>query len=315
VRVAALGAHTEQSCTIAGTCAGIKEAAMVKKVLLAVSLCAIAAFVVYAAAVNIKGTEPGSSATADLPQSAGGSPEEIASVAGERVEGSGAGMAALRNAAEEDKYAFAFFYKNEDEGTQEMRQVFETAMEKVADRAEHVVLNAADPSEKDIVKKYGVDRSPMPLVLAVAPNGALTRGLPRAFTEEQIMSCFVSPCMETCLKGVQDTRLVAVCVQNASTQLNAEAMEGVRAFMADPRFAKMTDLVTLDPSNPDEATTCKKFGIDPNTDQAITLLLAPPGRIVGRFKGAADKDDMVAVLMRATSGGCGPGSSPGCCPK
>lgn len=295
---------------------GIKEEAMVKKVLLAVIICGLAAFVVYAAAVSIRGTEPGSAgAAAELPQSAGGPPEGLDAVAGDRLQGSGAGMAVLRNAAEEDKYTFAFFYEDEDEGTREMREVFETAMEKVTDRAEHVVLNAADPSERDIVKKYGVDRSPMPLVLAVAPNGALTRGLPRAFTEEQIMSCFVSPCMETCLKGVQDTRLVAVCVQNASTRFNAEAMEGVRAFMADPRFAKMTDLVTLDPSNPDEATTCKKFGIDPNTDQAITLLLAPPGRIVGRFKGAANKDDMVAVLTRATSGGCGPNSSPGCCPK
>jgi hypothetical protein len=289
---------------------------MVKKVLLAVSLCAIAAFVVYAASVNIRGTEPGSAgATADLPQSASSSPKDLAAVAGERLEGSGAGTAALRNAAEEDKYTFAFFYKDEDEGTQEMRQVFETAMEKVTDRAEHVVLNAADPSEKDIVERYGVDRSPMPLVLAVAPNGALTRGLPRAFTEEQIMGCFVSPCMEKCLKGVQDTRLVAVCVQSSSTRFNDEAMAGVQAFMADQRFAQITDLVRLDPSDPDEATTCKRFSIDPNIDQAITLLLAPPGKIVGRFKGATNKDDMVAVLTRATSGGCGPGSGPGCCGK
>ncbi len=287
---------------------------MGKKLLLAVSICAVAAFVVYAA-VNIRGMEPGSAgAAADLPQSAGVSREGPAAAAGERLEGSGDGMAALRDAAEEDKYAFAFFYKDEDEGTQEMRELFETAMEKVTDRAEHVILNAADPSEKDMIEKYGIDRSPMPLVLAFAPNGALTRGLPRSFTEEQIMSCFVSPCMEMCLKGVQDSRLVAVCVQNGSTRFNEEAMAGVRAFMTDPRFARMTDLVMLDPSDPDEATTCKRFSVDPDTDQAITLLLAPPGNIIGRFKGATDKDDMVSILTRATSGGCGPGSGSGCCP-
>lgn len=286
---------------------------MGKKLLLAVSLCAVAAFVVYAAAVNIRGTEPRSSGAAELPQSAGGPTGGLAAVAGGQLEGSGAGMATLRNAADEGKYAFAFFYEDEDERTVEMRQVFETAMEKVGDRAEHVVLNATDPSETDIVKKYGVDRSPMPLVLAFAPNGALTRGLPRFFTEEQIMTGFVSPCMEKCLKGVQDTRLVAVCVQSSSTRFNDEAMAGVRTFMADPRFAQITDLVMLDPSDPGEATTCRRFSVDPNTDQAITLLLAPPGKLVGRFEGATNKDDMVYVLTKATSGGCSPGS--GCCGK
>ena len=291
---------------------------MTKKVLAVVIMCAIAAFVVYAAAVNIRSTnaEPqGDMAATPQPTDGSAPGGSFEAGAGVPLEGSGAGMTALRNAAEENKYTFAFFYKEEDEGTQEMRQLFETAMEKVAARAEHVVLNAEDPSEKDIVNRYGVDRSPMPLVLAVAPNGALTRGLPRRFSEKELMASFASPCMERCLLGVQESRLVAVCIQNASTQFNTEAMEGVRAFMADPRFAKMTDLVTLDPSNPDEATTCKKFGIDPNTDQAITLLLAPPGKILGRFKGATNKDDMVATLTRATSGGCGPGSSPGCCPK
>jgi hypothetical protein len=289
---------------------------MAKKALSVVIICGLAAFVVYAAAVNIWGTEPESpeDRTGILQSADGSGPDETSAAnADDQLEGSGAGMDALRNAAKEDKYTFAFFYKDEDEGTQEMRQLFETAMEKVANRAEHVLLDATAPSEKDIVKKYGVDSSPMPLVLVFAPNGALTRGLPQRFSEKELMASFASPCMERCLLGVQESRLVAVCVQSSSTQFNTEAMEGVSAFMADPRFAKMTDLVTLDPSNPDEATTCKKFGIDPNTDQAITLLLVPPGRILGRFMGATNKDDMVATLTRAKSGGCGPGCAPGSC--
>jgi len=285
---------------------------MAKKVLSAAIVCGLAAVVVYAVAVNIRSSdaEPqGNTAPAQQPKSAS------AALAALHVEGAGAGMDAIRSAAAEGKYTFAFFYKEEDEGTREMRQLFEKTMEKVTDRAEYVVLNASDPSEKDIVKQYEVDGSPMPLVLAIAPNGALTRGLPRRFSEKELMDSFASPCMENCLLGVQKTRLVALCAQNASTRFNAEAMEAVSAFMADPRFAKMTDLVTLDPSDPDEATTCKRFGIDPKTDQAVTLLLAPPGRIIGRFNGNTSKDEMVAILTRATTGGCGAGCAPGSCGK
>ena len=35
-------------------------------------------------------------------------------------------------------------------------------------------MNVGDPAEKALVEKFGVSRSPLPLTLAVAPNGAIT---------------------------------------------------------------------------------------------------------------------------------------------
>ena len=49
--------------------------------------------------------------------------------------GSGKGMAAIKQAADANKYLFMFFSKTDDDQTLAMRKVFDKAMERVADRA------------------------------------------------------------------------------------------------------------------------------------------------------------------------------------
>lgn len=65
---------------------------------------------------------------------------------------------------------------------------------------------------------------------------------------------------------------------------------------------------------PAPQTTSK---VDPRTSTSVTVLLAPPGSVVGKFDGAATKEQLVAKLQAAQSdpcagGKCGPG---GCGPK
>src|SRR5208283_2699955 len=58
-----------------------------------------------------------------------------------------------------------------------------------------------------------LSRAPMPLVLAVAPNGAVTGAIPLKLTEAQVGQAFVSPIAAQCLKAVQSRKLVLLCVQ------------------------------------------------------------------------------------------------------
>ena len=79
----------------------------------------------------------------------------------------------------------------EDRQTSAMWSVFQSAMGKLADRADSVAVNVSDPAEKPMVAKFGVDRSPLPLVLAIAPNGAITKGFPQV-RREPVSQAFVS---------------------------------------------------------------------------------------------------------------------------
>ncbi len=220
------------------------------------------------------------------------------------------GIAALDRAAAAGKYLLVLFYRNDDDETQAMKKVFAGAAAKL--KAHSITVNVADAAEKDIVAKFQVDRAPMPLALVVGPSGAVTGGFPGKVTEEQLSGAFVSPGLEKSLKALQEGKLVFVCVQNASTTSNEAALKGVNAFKADARYAKFTEVVSLDPTDAAESKFLAQLQIDPGTTEAVTAFLAPPGAVLAKYAGATDKNVMIATLTAATSGGCGSG---GCAPS
>jgi len=228
----------------------------------------------------------------------------------------GKGMTAIKQAADAGKYLFVFFSKTDDDQALAMRKVLDTAMEKAADRAQVVAVNISDDSEKAIVDKFDLSRAPMPLVLALAPNGAITGGFPTKFEEQQLLAAFATPSMEKVMKSLQDGKLVFVCVQNDKTRSNDAAMQGVRDFKADVRFASAIEIVTLDPTDKKEASFLTDLKVSPDTAEATTVFVAPPGTAIGKFEGATNKDALVEMLSKANTGcgpgGCGPG---GCGPK
>ena len=220
-------------------------------------------------------------------------------------QGTGKGIVAIKRAAKAGKYLFAFFRRDDDEQTRKMAQALDAAMTKVDGRAEQVTIDVSDPSERHIVKKFGVDRAPMPLVLVLAPNGAVTGGFPVRSEEKQLTEALVGPNTAKVLKALQGGKLVFVCVQNAQTKSNAPAMRGVKDFVADAEYAKSTEVVTFDPTVAAEAKFLGQIKIGPKIKQATTVLLAPPGTIVGKFEGATDKGKLVAAL-EACGVDCGP---------
>ena len=84
------------------------------------------------------------------------------------------GVAALRHAAEAKQYLFAFVYEQEDEETRAARKTFEAAVAKLTPAAKSVRVDRSRPEEKEMVEKFGLQTAPVPIVLAIAPNGAVT---------------------------------------------------------------------------------------------------------------------------------------------
>jgi hypothetical protein len=223
-------------------------------------------------------------------------------------------QAELSRAATANKYLFVFVTENNDDATQAARKTFETAAGKLADQAAWITVDRTDAAEKEFVQKYGLAQAPMPLVLAFAPNGAITGGFPAAqLTEQRLRDALVSPGMQHCLKALQERKLVLVCVQNGNTKSNDVALQGVNDFKADARFAKVTEVVKIDPTVAAEAKFLGQLQIDPKATEATTALLAPPGAVLAKFTGATEKKTLEAALQKASSG-CGPGASSGCCP-
>jgi len=222
------------------------------------------------------------------------------------------GVLAVARVAKANKYAFVFFFRADDERTQAMRAALESGVEKMPKKAEVIAINLTDPLEKATVNKFGVSRAPMPLILAVAPTGAITKSWFRDFDAKQLGQAFVSPSEAQCLKALQERKMVLVCIQNGKTAHNDEATQGVNEFKADRLYAAQTTIVAVDPTNEAEADFLKKLRVSPETEEAVTVLMAPPGRPIATFTGATKKVAIVAATKKAGSK-CDPKS--GCCGK
>lgn len=229
-----------------------------------------------------------------------------------------AAQAALEQAAAANKYAFVFFWKDRNPQTDRAWAVLQPLAAKMADAAVIAAVQVSDPNEKQLVAHYGVDRAPLPLVMAIAPCGAITKAFTGEFNEQQLQTAFVSPGTQYCLKALQDQKLVFVCVTDANPAEPALAVpEAVRQFKADERFGAATEVVLLNASDAREAAFLQELKVDPRAAKPLTVFLAPPGAVIGQFDARATKDDFVKQVVGSQSnpcagGQCGPN---GCGPR
>jgi hypothetical protein len=185
------------------------------------------------------------------------------------------------------------------------------------DRAESVEVDVADTANAPTVRTYGVSRAPLPLVLVVAPNGAVTAGFPGACDPQALADALVGPLTATCLKALQDGKVVLICVQNGGSRNAEAALKTVAAFKADQRIKGFAESVVIDPTDGAEKSFLNKLRVDPTNGVATTVLVAPPGRVAGTYTNVVTAEAMFTDLSRAMagatcgSGGCGPAAG-GC---
>lgn len=225
------------------------------------------------------------------------------------------GMDAIQNASKENKYLFIFFYKEMNEKTIQLQKIFDQTMQKLGEQSRSIKVKSTDPAEKPIIDRFNLKRSPMPFVLVLAPNGAITGGF-SSFTEDQLMGAFTSAGAAQCLKGLQEKKLVLLCLQNDQTINNEDALRGVNDFKADERFSNATEVVVINPADKNEQKFLNQLSIDTHSNQATTVLISPPAEIIGTYQGPTSKDKILADLQKASSCCCGPGCCcpGGCCP-
>lgn len=221
---------------------------------------------------------------------------------------------ALAKAARAGRHAFVFCYGRDDEATRTARAGFEAAVAGLTDRGDAVFLDRRQDADADVVTEYKLRAAPVPLVLVLAPNGAVTGGYRAAdATAEKLAAAVASPAKQACLRALQDRKLVLLCVQNGSTPEAAQALAGAEAFRHDKRFADSTQLLKVDPADGLEQKFLEELQVPGKPPSAVTVFLAPPGVLVGMFEGATEASMFVSALVKATSsaGGCG---SSGCGP-
>lgn len=205
--------------------------------------------------------------------------------------------------SDKGNYTFVFLYKNENERTIQLKRIFDDSVSKL-NNVRAISMNVNESSTQPFIDKYKLERAPMPFVMVIAPNGAVTGGFP-SFTGQQLSDSIVSAGATNCLKALQENKLVVLCLKNKQTAHNQDVSQTINSFKTDTRFSKATRIVVIDPSDNRELKFLNQLEVNPSTTEATTLLITPPATVIGKFQGAITKDQLVASIKKATSGCCG----------
>ncbi len=194
------------------------------------------------------------------------------------------------------KFTFILFWKENNAATQNMNAKLKAALAQKSDRAELTAVNISDAANQAIVERYKVGRAPMPLIMCVAANGAITGAIPDKVTDEAVDRLLVTPTMTQCMKALQENKLVLVHVKADD---NAVMPKGASEFAADPAFQPRTTMVSFRRDDPNEGRFLADMQIDSKTSGSLVALLAPPGVLVGKYADGVAKTQIAAELHAA----------------
>lgn len=205
--------------------------------------------------------------------------------------------ATLQQAQQAGKFTFVVFYRDNSPQTQKMLQAVQQT---VANRGQQTTMAAASvtaPEGQAMAEQFNVSRAPMPITVAVAPNGAVTGLFPRQVAKANLDAAVVPPVMMECMKQLQDQKLVFVCLTQSE---QAAVPAGVRALQLDSQFKDRMALVALNVQNTAEARLMQQLKVDVNQVQGpYAALIAPPGVLVGHFNGTSSADQIAAAIHKA----------------
>lgn len=208
----------------------------------------------------------------------------------------GKGETALKQAAADNKSLYLLVHRDWNAQTQAAAQVVKAVAEKYPAKATWASVNITDPSEKAVVDKFQVSRAPTPMILVVHPNGATTGVFVQKVEEAKLVESLVSPKKAECMKALQQNQLVLLC---ASPSAQQDVPQGVNELKADPHFAQRTQVLKIQLNDPSESSFFQEMEVDPKSSAPVTVFLAPPGVLVGKFPVTATKDELAAALAAA----------------
>ncbi len=200
----------------------------------------------------------------------------------------------LALASKANQTAFLLFHRGNDARTQALHRTLANLSANRDDAS--VVAIAVNSAEPRLIQRFDATRMPLPAIVAVAPNDAVTGVFAQRFTEAEFNSAIVSPGYADCVKALQNDCLVLLCIHPAGQTV---LPQGVAEFQANNSYEKQIQVVNVSAADPKEAKTLAELGVPANVASATTVFMAPPGVMLGKFDQGVTASTLAARLAEA----------------
>jgi hypothetical protein len=200
-------------------------------------------------------------------------------------------------AGEPARFRFILFWNENNPQTQQISQTLSVAATRQPGRFDWTSVNVRDAASQILVEQYQVSRAPMPLVVCVAPNGAITGAYVRQFNDAAVERSLVTPAMADVTKALQEKKIILLHIKPvAESPLPVGAVE----FAAEPDFHARTTVIDLVLTDPAEKRFLTDMKVTPaDVRESMVVVMAPPAVLVGKFAANVTKDQIAAQLHAA----------------
>jgi hypothetical protein len=204
---------------------------------------------------------------------------------------------ALQQSSTAGQFTYVLFYKDADAATQSLAGNLQQCAAQYPGQVALANVQVTNPAEQALVAKYGVARAPMPMALAIGPNGATTGVFRKDATPAVLANGIVPPTMLQCMKHLQEGKLVFVSVHSTP---EPQVPAGVALFAGSPDFQNRTAFVAMAAGDTREAVLLGQMQVNPAAVKGTTcVLIAPPGVLVGQFNGASTPEQIGQAVHKA----------------
>lgn len=174
---------------------------------------------------------------------------------------------------------FLLFYRSNDRLTQAVYGTLKAGASKRKDAA-ILPIQVDDRAERGLIERFDVTRTPLPAVVSLAPNGAVTGVFSQQIKPEEVDGAVVSAGYAKCIKAMQSGQIVLLCVQPAARGF---VPKGVQDFQADRLYRERTQVVNISATDPGEAQFVKQLGLNARSASPQVVFMAPPGVMLGAY--------------------------------
>jgi hypothetical protein len=192
-------------------------------------------------------------------------------------------------------FSFVLFYGTNDRLTQ---AAYQTLKAEVGKRKNMAILpiRLDNAAERGLIERFDATRAPMPAIVALAPNGAVTGVFSQQIKLEEVDGAFATPGYAQCIKAMQDNRIVLLCVQPAT---RAFVPQGVQQFQADRLYHERTHVVNISVNDPAEARFIQQLRLRSDVATPQVVFMAPPGVLLGTYDASVTHATLTEKLVAA----------------
>lgn len=207
----------------------------------------------------------------------------------------------MRDSANNGKYTYVMFYRANDLATRRMAATVSEQVSNTPEKTSWVQVNVTDRSAAGIVQKYDAGRLPMPTVMGIAPNGAITCVSQLKVSPQQLDNAILTPRYSEMVRNLQQQKIAVVCLQPASGKF---LPSGVTQLQANSNLKNHIVTVSASADDASEAKFFDRMRVETNIQEPVVLMFAPPGVFLGRFDAHVSGQQLATVIHKSGKCSC-----------